>query len=624
MTDLTPAAGDARSTRQQPTAIVDAAPKFRPNKRGPLRRPRLRPPGAQMTRVLVLLAFVLVVYGAFAARAALHARHQLSVGRAQLDLATGMTSDADLRTARAAVPLRAGASHLESARNDLEGDILKPLQVVPFLGRQLKSASALSQSGAQSAVAVADALTAIRDLTRTPPPPDGRVAMLRQFQTIVTTARLRLNEVNLGPSGHIFTSLANARNDLSLQLLRAGSALEKSVAVSGAAINLFSGQHTALMLLTNNAEMRAESGMANVLALIRFNEGRATIESTARVADVVVPPGAVAATGDFGARWGWLQPTTDWQELLSSPRFDATAPLAAKMWQASGHPKVDAVIVADPFALQAILQATGPVAFGAQTIGPSNVIPELLHDQYEQFPDQATAARHEELGAMTQAAIAKLDAGGWSGTTLGLSLAQAVRGRHLMIWSATPADEAAWSNVGAGGTVGPRSIGVSLLNRGRNKADYFTYTNAAVDPHLTATGTDVTLTMAIDNRSPATDVPYVIGPGTDIQTVLRPGETVAAGDYVGLLAVTLPEGATDVHIVNDPAPVVFGPDGHSVVIGEQYVIKRGTTQVVTVRFHLPLGIRGVRLEAAARAPNLYWRYPGGRFVPSDASHLLIW
>ena len=194
----------------------------------------------------------------------------------------------------------------------------------------------------------------------------------------------------------------------------------------------------------------------------------------------------------------------------------------------------------------------------------------------------------------------------------------------MMVWASSAADEQAWTNVGAGGTVGPSSLVVSVLNRSRDKGDYFLYTNAAIQPHPTPTGTDVTVTMALDNRAPATDLPYVIGPGIGVQDVVRPGETVAAGDYVGLVAVTLPQSATGVRIVDDPNPVVFGPDGRSVVIGEQYLIKRGTTQLVTLQFHLPPAIRSLRLEPTARAPSLYWRYPSGVFIPSDAAHQFSW
>jgi hypothetical protein len=535
-----------------------------------------------------------------------------------------MTSDSDLKNARAVAPLRDAQQRLNSAVGDLDNVAFKPLRYLPLFGRQLRSATALARSGAQASGAVADVLAGLRELTRTPPAPDHRVDVLKQFQAIVTTARLRLAEVDLGPTRGLLTTLAQTRNDLSIELGRATAALNKAVAVSNAVLDLVTGHHTALLLLANNAEMRAGSGMPNVLGLARFDDGRVVVDSTVRSQDVPVPAGAVAATGDFGARWGWLQPTTDWQELLSSPRFDVTAALAEKMWQASGHPAVDAVMVVDPYALQAILAATGPIPFGSRTINATTVIPELLHDQYEQYGDQQTAARHEEIGILTQAAIARLDAGGWSASTLGLDLATAVRSRHLMVWSATPADELAWTIVGAGGALAPDSVMVSLLNRGRNKEDYFTYTNAGIQPHVTPSGTDVTMTIVVDNRSPATDVPYVIGPGGGIESVVRPGETVAAGDYVGVLAVTLPQRATDIRIADDPAPVVFGPDGPTMVIGEQYLIPRGSHRVVTVQFHLPVGTRSVRLQPAARFPSLFWRLPTGNFIPADGTHLLTW
>ncbi|MHB8466594.1 MAG: DUF4012 domain-containing protein [Acidimicrobiales bacterium] len=622
MTDLGPARGEAP---RQPAAAIDATPKFRPSKRAKLsRRYRNRRRGRTTLRLLILGALVAGAYAAVVALALVHARHELVLGRDALDVAKTMTSDTAIQTAQAAPLLRIGASRLESAHHDLAGALLRPLAHLPFIGRQLRSASALSQAGAQTASALADALAGVHDLTRAPPTPEARVSVLRQFRTIVTTARSRLNALDLGPSSGLVSVLTRTHDDLKTQLGRATDALTKSVAASNAAIDLVSGRHTALLLLTNNAEMRAGSGMVNMLGLLQFVDGRAAVTSTVHVNETPVPVGAVAASGDFGARWGWLQPTSDFQELLSSPRFDATGALAAQMWQAAGHAPVDAVIAVDPYALQAILGATGPISFGPRTIDASNVLPELLHDQYVQFSDAQAAARHEELGTLAKNSIAKLDGGGWSASKLGLNLATVVRGRHLMVWASSPADEQAWTTVGAAGTVGPDSVLVSLLNRSRDKADYFTDTNAQVVPRVTASGTDVTLTVGVNNRAPTTELGAIVGPGAGVQSVVRPGEVVAKGDYVGIVAVTLPAAATDVTMVGDPNPTVFGHDGQSMVVGEQFLIKRGTTLLITVRFHLPKGDRTVRLEPAARSPALYWRYAGDKYVAADHGSSLAW
>ena len=77
--------------------------------------------------------------------------------------------------------------------------------------------------------------------------------------------------------------------------------------------------------------------------------------------DLYIDEPTVPLDADLRDRWGWLNPNQEWRNLGVSPRFDATAELASRMWTSLGGAPVDGVLALDPIALQAIMKATGPV-----------------------------------------------------------------------------------------------------------------------------------------------------------------------------------------------------------------------------------------------------------------------
>src|SRR5207244_8808773 len=143
-----------------------------------------------------------------------------------------------------------------------------------------------------------------------------------------------------------------------------------------AVASLLTGPRTYLVLAANNAEMRAGSGMFLSIGELTTSAGSLRLTGMSSVTEVPIPPG-VPVEGDLASRWGFIDPAADWRDLMLSPRFDASAQLATRMWAAAGRGPVDGVLVLDPVALSGILQATGPVQVGPRPIGRFRVVPEL-------------------------------------------------------------------------------------------------------------------------------------------------------------------------------------------------------------------------------------------------------
>jgi hypothetical protein len=315
-------------------------------------------------------------------------------------------------------------------------------------------------------------------------------------------------------------------------------------------------------------------------------------------------------------RWGWLHPNNDWRNLMVSPRFDASAALAAQMWQATGQPPVDGVMALDPVALEQLLKALGPVTVDDRTIDASNVVDELLNAQYRRFPLlEERPERREALGRIARAAFAVLDAGRWSLPDLADAVAASVRARHLMAWSSRPAEQAGWQAASADGSLRPDSLLVSVINRGGNKLDRYLNVGADVGCAPAAGVRACVLRLNLANVTPSDEPPYIAGP--------HPGSGVNAGDYLGIVAVNLPREATEGAIDGVDALALAGADGAGRVVGYQLVVPRGEKRTVTVRFRLPGSHGSIRVEPSARVPGIQWS-SGARRWNDGAVHTLRW
>ena len=568
---------------------------------------------------------MVVVWAGFAAGKAIAARHDLLLGRAHAEAARGQTSAAEIEAATPVAELRLASAKFHAGKHLLDAPLLFPARFLPVAGRQLQSARALAGAGATAAdtsiVAVNDVHQALATGTGVGA---ARLTRLNQLLAIASTADHRLRGLDLGPRVGLAGPLASARNRLADVLTRTVTSLERGIAAGQATAGLLSGHHRVLLLATNNAEMRAGSGMILELGLLQTDNGSVHLQTIQPVDQLPVPPGAVRPPADLAARWGWLHPAADWTELLSSPRFDLTAPTAAQMWVAAGQQPVDAVIAIDPVFLGAVVGVTGPISADGLTLSGGQIPQELLHTQYGRFASPtAQGERHQELGDVARAAFDRLDAGGWSLTKMGEALSQAGRGRHVIVWSAAGSAQAAWLSGGVAGALSPRSVMVNIQNRGRNKLDWFLASSSSISVTPRGRQSDVTVTVHLVNKTPDGEAAEVVGRGSGVEVNLEPGQHLAEGDYLGMVALTVPGTATSVTIDGTPSPPIDGADGPTRVIATQYIVARGTSAVVTFHFTLPGSAGLLRVEPSARAPVMDWT-SGIVAWTSDSPHTLSW
>jgi hypothetical protein len=278
-----------------------------------------------------------------------------------------------------------------------------------------------------------------------------------------------------------------------------------------------------------------------------------------------------------------------------TPRFPASAEMATRMWEALGRPPVDGVMSVDVVALEALLAATGPVQVDDIEVTADNVRQVVLHDQYYDTEDQE--ARRDRMAAVARAVIARFDTAQPDLPALASGLQDAVAGRHVMLWSHRPRIARVWDAAGVGGTIGPDSLLVGLLNQGANKLDQFMDVRGEIDVAPGDDGTDVTVTLRVRNEVPEGEPPYVVGEDPEV--------TGGYGYYLGTLALWMP---LDARV---PRPeglgvVAEGRDGQSRVVAGQVRVAPGESVRWTVRFTLPPGADRFTVESSARVPAVEW------------------
>lgn len=561
---------------------------------------------------------VLLAWGAFVAAGVWSAYRHDQRGLAQL---TDVRSHLDPSTVTASATeqsLRRASAEFASAHSDLSGPLMAPVTWVPVLGRQLSSARSLSSAAQQVATIGATFLGQVHDVLDQPhgAGPE-RVQSLHRLAALSLAASHQLYAVDTGPGQALVGPLARKHDEFVTQLDDARTRLAKAAAVSAVTATILQGPQTYLVLAGNNAEMRAGSGAFLEVGTADTSDGTVQLGTFGPSGQLSLAPGQVPVTGDLQRNWGWLQPGVDWRNLGLTPQFDVTAPLAARMWAARTGQQVDGVLAVDVVALRQILAATGPVTAGGVTVDSGNVEQYLLHDQYVGLSDNATgdAARTDALGAIADATLRQLQGQSTNLRSLASSVAGAVAGRHLMVWSSNPTAQAAWLASGVSGSLTASSLGVAVVNQGGNKLDQYLPVSVDLVTRPTGSSTEVTLTTALTNRTPGGQSQFIAGP--------FPGLPLAYGDYSGVVADNLPAGASDITMTGAGALTALGGEGPTWLVAAPVLVHPGATVTVVTRFRLPGTHGSMTLVPSARVPAEQWTYQGAH-VTDDRPVTFTW
>jgi len=412
-----------------------------------------------------------------------------------------------------------------------ESWLLSTVAHVPYLGREVRGADRLAQEAGVLVTQGRKVLTSIESLQAVVSIHGNPASTLKNLSSQIKFAQQRLAHLEapatglFGPVGaadlamHI--KIEKLRKDL--DLLTAGVTIFNSFfGVSKPTTTLFLGQ--------NNAEMR-DQGAVLTLAQVRGSAGRLHVVRSGPVNESVVnTPVSMPATSELFRDYA---PTQVWSSVDVGADFSWTGQAASKMYAQSTGVSPTGVVAMDAVTMGQILKVTGPVEIMGLTtpLTYENFADVVLHQLYTMFPRGDQAGRRLLLGRISSAIFERASG---SNNVVGLLrvIAAGVAGRHVILWSADAAVEAAVTRVGASGDLGfatqPLTFHVAVEAVGGAKLDPYIRTSLkyVITPDPSGTGAEIELDVTVTNTASRGLAPsYFAGPdGVNTHT---PGEYAA-------------------------------------------------------------------------------------------------
>lgn len=465
----------------------------------------------------------------------------------------------DARAAKAAVsaadPTAASralddfSAHAETAAHRTDSPVWSLLTKLPAIGDDAEGVRTVSQAADALGAGGLDGLArSVGDMNAFVPH-DGIVdvqAVERLQQPVadvhraLATARVALSRQD--PRGFV-GPLRTKYEDLQRQIASADDALtaaDRTLRVLPAMLGA-DGPRNYLLVMQNNAEIRATGGLPGSVSLIRADKGRISMVKQATGTALGHAPASVlpltpAERTLFGDNLGRY-----FLDGNLTPDFPRSAALWRARWLQVEGGEVDGVVSVDTVTLSYLLRALGPITVDGVQLTGDNVVDELLHNTYVRI-----AAPADQDVFFRDVAVAVFDhvtSFGGSRSDLVDALRRGASERRILVHDFDPhiqGDLAGTAVAGELTTAGSRSpqVGVYFADGTLGKMSYY----LRYDARVTATscqGGVQSLSGRLTVRSTApkdarTSLPaYLLGTGLPADS---------AGSQLVVVQVFAPEG----------------------------------------------------------------------------------
>jgi hypothetical protein len=286
------------------------------------------------------------------------------------------------------------------------------------------------------------------------------------------------------------------------------------------------GPRTWLLLVQNNAEIRATGGMTGSWAVLHADHGR--VRMGLQGADTDMPPlrrPAVSLPAGVRELYG-SDLGTDFRDMNFDPHFPDVARMAAALLAHDHHVHVDGVVAVDPVALAHVLRGTGPVPVrfhGRETLlTAGNVVHTLLNEVYLTIDDGQL--QNDFFDAAARAVFDGVTRGGGDARTMTEGLVTAADRGRILVWSRNRAEQRALQRTQVSGALpdgadGVPQVGVYLDDATATKMEYYLRARSTVRATgCSASGVQTLRVRTVLRSTAPRDAgrlsPYVTGPGT--------------------------------------------------------------------------------------------------------------
>ncbi len=551
-------------------------------------------------RIAVGVGVALVAFATLPAVLAVpDVKQSMEAGRSDAARALAAAREGDAATAE--LSFRRAAGSFQEASDQLHGTLLAGGTLVPGLASNLRAARTLADIGLDLAKS-GENVTAAVDPTALEVV-DGRLPLdqvhavtpaLEDGRRALDDALSRLQDLD---DPYQLSVVGEARDDISRQLRRAAKEARNAAAAARLAPVIFGegATRTYLLIVQNNAELRATGGLIGNWALLTVADGKVSVGEMHDPSEFNAALGnATAAQLDVPA--GFLErfpfrPQFAMQDANVSEDFPTAARILTSLAPDVGLPELDGVLAVDPVGLAALLELTGPVRVAGwpEDVTASNVVDITLRDQYAKFENDPR--RNTFLGDVAREVVDTA-----TSTNLGspAKIAKVLGGAahegHVQLAFARPKEQRLAEQLEVAGELAPvrsDSLAVNTQNAAANKIDYYLdrrieyRVHLEPDADLRAATVQARLTIRLENTAPATGLPrIVIGPFD---------ENYVAGENRSLVSVYSPLGVLQMTVDGQPVDFTAGTEAGRSVYSHEVAIP--AQSVRTVRLHLSGRIR---------------------------------
>ncbi|MBT2596617.1 DUF4012 domain-containing protein [Arthrobacter sp. ISL-72] len=222
-----------------------------------------------------------------------------------------------------------------------------------------------------------------------------------------------------------------------------------------------------LLLMQNNAEIRATGGIPGALAVLTVESGKMSLTSQSSAGQLgsFAPPLTVDREQEaiYSSRIGKFM-----QDVNLTPDFPTAASTARQMWEKRTGEKVDGVLSIDPVGLSYVLDATGPVQLHEpentllsngrlpSELTGTNVVSTLLSDVYKAIDN--TAVQDAYFANVAKEVYGAFSSGTGDPARLVQGISRAADERRILLWSADPEIQKVISNYAMSGATSGQSV----------------------------------------------------------------------------------------------------------------------------------------------------------------------
>lgn len=508
-------------------------------------------------------------------------------------------------------PVAAAASFREARRlfvraeERASGLVFRTVGWLPIVGRTGDVVHAV----ADSAVAAADATIVLADAFADVPggpaglAPTGGVVPIDRVSPLARAAREAdelmteaVSRLAAAPDSLLIGPVGPARRDAEEELGELRDTIHTASLLLQGLPNFLGADEPRRYFFgaQNPAELRGTGGLIGAYSILRIDDGRFRFSPFLPIHSLEQPPlrSVPPPNQDYATNYNHFRRGGHaWTSINVMPDFPSVAQAILSSYEAATGEGLHGVILADPFALAALLEATGPVELPGYDfeIDADNVVPFTTNEAYSLFTDPAR--RKRVLGDAARAAFERFVEQPSDGQEDLQKLLETAGGRHIQIFSKDPVMQEGLRATPVGGTLRPAGAEDDLLSvvvnsAAGSKVDFYQEREVRYSLELREGGSAAAeFELTLRNHAPTSgQPPYVIGPfrpdpGAGVGPILR---TLEAGESVALVNVYCGADCVpgDAQLGGAPIPIAARVDLGMRYLQHYYSIKSGEQETL--------------------------------------------